>query len=100
MFKAHILVAPNSDLEVEIAKIQGLAQKHRLRDDKIDPLIQNAKSLLGELRRSAIDAKSSGFTLDIKKTLEDIDYQITLEVSQMHSKPGKSLNVFSWLRGR
>ena len=100
MFKAYILVGPNSDLEIEIAKIQGLAQTHRLRDDKIDPLIQNAKSLLGELKRSAIDAKASGFTLDIRKTLEDIDYQITLEVTQMQAKPGKNLNVFSWLRGR
>ena len=80
--------------------MRGVAQKHHLRDDEIDTLIQNATSLLTELKKSAIDAKASGFTLDIKKTLEDIDYRVTFEVTQKQSKPGKSLNVFSWLRGR
>ena len=99
MFKAHIIVTQDTNVAVELAKIENLAKRNDLDDITTFSLLRNVEAALVDLKKQDSETAEYGINLSVKKTVAAEDYNILLEL-QSCKEPRRKRGLVSRLFGR
>jgi len=99
MFKARLVVSEDTDVAVELAKVENLAKRHGLGATKTFSLIGNLETVLADLKQQAVETADYGINMSVSKTLSSEDYHIVVALDSRGETRRKG-GPLSWLFGR
>ncbi len=93
-------VNKDSNVATELARLERLARERRVSETGIAAMLRAAEPLVAELKHSAADAASTGFSISVTKTIATDEYKILFTLEQSPATSRSKSGLLSRLFGR